>query len=100
MVHRRDLVGCIDCFSASLSTHFSAPLVGFGAQRFAPTAQVRLRSVCSGAPHRSNTSLQRTAWQHLESASPETLGRCAPPLSSTVRPVRCGVPLSDLRERP
>ena len=61
MVHRRDLVGCIDCFSASLSTHFSAPLVGFGAQRFAPTAQVRLRSVCSGAPHRSNKSLQRTA---------------------------------------
>jgi hypothetical protein len=67
VVHSRDLDGCIDCFSASLSAHFSAPLVGFGAQRFAPTAQVRLRSERSGAPHRSNKSLQRTAitikWQ-------------------------------------
>ena len=61
LVHRADVVGCNDCFSASLSAHVSAPLVGFRAQRFAPTAQVRLRSVRSGAPHRSNNSLQRTA---------------------------------------
>ena len=57
----RGVVGCFDCFSASLSAHASAPLVGFVAQRFAPLAQVRLRSVRSGAPHRSNNSLQRTA---------------------------------------
>ena len=60
-MHRRDLVGCIDCFSASLSADLSAPFVGFGRHWFAPTAQVQLRSVRSGAPHRSNTSLQRTA---------------------------------------
>jgi len=60
-VQGRDEVGCFDCFSASLSAKLSAPLVGIVAQRFAPSAQVRLRSVRSGAPHRSNNSLQRTA---------------------------------------
>jgi hypothetical protein len=59
--HSRDLVGCIDCIRASLSAHVSAPLVGFSAQKLAPTAQVRLRSVRSGAPHKPNNSLQRTA---------------------------------------
>ena len=60
-MHGRGVVGCFDRFSASLSADVSAPLGGFVAQRFAPSAQVRLRSVRSGAPHRSNTSLQRTA---------------------------------------
>jgi hypothetical protein len=67
LVHGTDVVGCNDCFSASLSAVVSAPLVGLVAQRFAPLAEVRLRSVRSGAPHRSNNSLQRTAniikWQ-------------------------------------
>ena len=57
----RGEVGCFDCFRASLSADHSAPLVGIVAQRFAPSAQMRLRSVRSGAPHRSNNSLQRTA---------------------------------------
>jgi hypothetical protein len=61
LVQRADVVGCNDCFSASLSAIASAPLVGLVARRFAPLAQVRLRSVRSGAPHRSNKSLQRTA---------------------------------------
>ena len=67
LVQRADVVGCNDCFCASLSAIVSTPLVDFAAQRFAPLAQVRLRSVRSGAPHRSNKSLQRTAnsikWQ-------------------------------------
>jgi hypothetical protein len=61
VIHVQSLVGCNDCFEASLSAVLSAPVVGFGAQRFAPTAPVRLRSERSGAPHSPNNSLERTA---------------------------------------
>ena len=60
-IQMRGLAGCHDCFEASLSAVHSAPQVGFGASRFAPTARVALRDWHSGAPHRSNNSLQPTA---------------------------------------
>src|ERR1043165_6161229 len=59
--HERGTEGWHDCFCASLSANRSAPLVGIVAQRFAPTAPVRLCSQRSGTPHSPNTSLQRTA---------------------------------------
>jgi hypothetical protein len=61
VINAQELMGCHDCFEASLSAVLSAPLVGIGVSRFAPTAQVRLRSVRNGAQLGPNTSLQRTA---------------------------------------
>jgi hypothetical protein len=61
VVDARISSGCIDCFMASLSSRRFSAAGRVREQQFAPMAQVQLRSDRSGASHRSNNSLQRTA---------------------------------------